>query len=90
MGAGIGFVRDAQNRARQNRDNLMNKSNFQKTYSNQVQNKELKLKEGTPEEIEQFRIEFLKKKRLRLIKRATLMTIAFAGVAFLMWQLFTS
>ena len=88
MGAGIGFVRDAQNRARQNRDNLKNKPNFQKTYKNKVQNKELKFKEGTPEEIEQFRIEFLKRKRLRTIKQAILMTIIFGGIAFLMWQVF--
>lgn len=85
MGAGIGFVRDAQNNARQNRDNLKNKSNFERTFKNKFSTKELKFKQATPEELEQFRTEFLKKKSKENIRTAILTTLIFAAVALIIW-----
>ncbi len=85
MAAGIGFVRDAQNNARQNRDNLKNKSNFERTYKNKFPTKELKFKEVTPEELEQFRTEFLKKKRTENIRTAFLTTLIFAIMIISIW-----
>ena len=85
MGAGIGFVRDAQNNARQNRDNLKNKSNFERTYKNKFPTNELKFKEATPEELEQFRTEFLKKKRKENIRTGILTTLFFVAIAITIW-----
>ncbi|MCP4456724.1 MAG: hypothetical protein GY816_01650 [Cytophagales bacterium] len=88
MGAGLGFVRDAQNAARQNRNNLKNKSTFQRTYKNKTPKIELNFKESTPEELEQFRIEYLKEKRTRTRKHAIRMVIIFAALTLIIWQLF--
>ncbi len=68
MGAGIGFVRDALNNAKRNRDNLKNKPNFKKTYKVNTSNKKLIYKEATPEELEQYRLAFLEKQKRRRIK----------------------
>lgn len=87
MGAGIGFVRDAQNNARQNRDNLKSKSNFERTYKNKFPASELKFKEATPEELEQFRTEFLKKKQKENIRTAILTTLIFAVIAITVWKI---
>lgn len=87
MGAGIGFVRDAQNNARQNRDNLKNKSNFERTYKNKFPTKEFKFKEATPEELEQFRTDFLKKKRKDNIRTTILTTLIFAMIALIIWSI---
>lgn len=86
MAAGIGFVRDALNSAKQNRNNLKNKRNFKKTYTLKNLNKDLRFKEGTPEEIAQFRKEFHRRKLIRTIKRAVLMAIIFGAIAYMMWQ----
>lgn len=85
MGAGLGFVRDAQNNAKQNRDNLKNKSNFEKTYTYKIPSKELKFKEATPEELKQFRTEFLKKKRNDNIRTAILKILIFAAIFLTIW-----
>ena len=85
MGAGIGFVRDAQNNARQNRDNLRNKSNFERNYKNKFPTKELKFKEASIEELEQFRIEFLSQKRKENIRIAILTTLAFVVILSIIW-----
>lgn len=86
MAGGIGFVRDAQNGARVNRANLKNKGNFQLTYKQKNSRKELVFKESTPQELEQFRAAFLKRKRLRAIKRAILMVLVFAGIGWMIWH----
>lgn len=85
MGAGIGFLRDAQNNARQNRDKLKNKGNFERTFRNKFRIKELKFKEVTPEQLEQFRTEFLKNKRKENIRTAILTTLIFSVVAIAVW-----
>ncbi len=85
MGAGIGFVRDAQNNARQNRENLKNKSNFKRTYKNKFPTTELKFKEATPEELEKFRTELLKNKRRENIRTAIITLLIFALIALTIW-----
>ena len=74
MGAGLGFVRDAQNNAKRNRDNLKNKSNFTQTYKSKTPNRKLVYKESTPEELEEFRAQFLTKLRRKRIKDVMLLT----------------
>ena len=72
--AGIGFVRDAVNNAKRNRDNLKNKSNFKKTYKAKTSNKKLIYKKATPEELEQYRLAFLEKQKRRRVKDIILFT----------------
>ena len=63
MGAGIGFVRDAQNNARQNRDNLKIKRNFEQTHKSKTTNKAYTFKEATPEELAAWKKKFLNQQR---------------------------
>jgi len=85
--AGFGFVRDAQNSAKQNRANLKNKINFSKTQSNMFPNKELKFKEATPEELISLRKQFLDKERVLVIKRRLLFVVVFLVVPLIIWML---
>ncbi|MCR9248858.1 MAG: hypothetical protein NXI20_00485 [bacterium] len=78
MGAGIGFVRDAQNSARQNRDQLKNKSSFDKSLAGKGHSKPLKFKEATPEQMEKLRnelVETRKKETLRMIIVGTMLVV---------------
>lgn len=88
MGAGIGFVRDAQNNARQNRDNLKNKRNFEQTHNIKSNNKVYTFKEATPEELAALKEKFLKdQRRDHLKKNILIMTIIV--LLILAWWIFS-
>lgn len=63
MGSGIGFVRDAQINAKRNRDNLKKKRNFLRKDNPTEAPQKLKFKDASPEELEAFRSQFIKKKK---------------------------
>lgn len=86
--SGIGFVRDAQTQARQNRDNLKNRSSFQKTYKFKIPKKRLRFKKATPEELERLRVNFLARKRQRTVNLAIAMIFSFLVLAWLVWFVF--
>lgn len=87
MGAGIGFVRDTQNNARRNRDNLKNKRNFQNSSSEAPQ--QLKFKDATPEELEEFRINYIKKKKAERLRKTVLLVTVIAVTGFFFMYLFS-
>lgn len=89
MGAGLGFVRDAQNNARRNRDNLKNKSNFTQKYKFKAPNTQLNYQEASPEELAQFKADFLQKQKIRRRKDILLFSTVIIGILTLVWYLFT-
>jgi cytoskeletal protein RodZ len=88
MGAGFGFMRDAQNRANQNRDLLKDKINFQKNHQVKTPHMELKFKEATAGEMQKFRTELLRKKRIETIKLNILRIFIVLGLAWAFWWIF--
>lgn len=87
--AGIGFVRDAQNTAKRNRDNLKNKRNFQQTYVTNEAPQQLKFKDATPEELEEFRINYIKKKKAERLRKAVLLVVIIAATGLFFTYLFS-
>ena len=81
MPAGYGITKHAKDLAKLNRSNAKNRGNFQRTYKNKFPTKDLKFNNATPEELEQFRTEFLQKKRKRNIRTALLTTLFFVAIA---------
>lgn len=86
--AGIGFVRDAQTQAKQNRENLKNKTNFQRTYKPKFPKKALRFKKVTPEELQRFRTRFLMRQKQQKAKTIYKMLIAFGVIGLMIWFLF--
>ncbi len=84
MGAGYGFLRDAQNNAKQNRENL--KSRTEKRKNQAFKSSEPpKYKEATPEELDQFREKLLKEKRReKWIRTSLLLSL----IAIFGWTLY--
>ncbi len=87
MGAGIGFVRDAQNSARQNRDQLKNKSNFDKSTTGKAQSKPLKFKEASPEQLEKLRNELAETRKKETLRMIIVGTILVAICTLTIWFL---
>lgn len=86
--AGIGFVRDAQNTARANRENVKNRRNFTKTHKYKTPDYEYNFKKLSPEELRQFRVDYLAKKRKDNLKWALRMSLTFVVLALAVWWLF--
>ena len=84
---GIGFVRDALNNAKRNRDNLKNKSNFIKTHKPKVSNSQLEFKKASKEELDQFRSEFLSKQKKRRRKDIFLFVSIIVSLVALIWMI---
>ena len=80
MPAGYGITKHAKDLAKLNRSNVKDRSNFRRTYKNKFPDKDLKFKEATPEELRQFRIEFLKKKRKDKFRTTILTTLILAAI----------
>ncbi|WP_421764037.1 hypothetical protein [Ekhidna sp.] len=89
MGAGLGFVRDALNNAKRNRNNLKNKPNFKQTYKAKTPNTQLNYRKSSPEELAQFKAEFIQKQKLRRRKDILLFGTIILGLVTLVWYLFT-
>lgn len=87
MGAGIGFVRDAQNSARQNRDQLKNKSNFDKSSAGKGHSKQLKFKEATPEQLEKLRNELAETRKNETLRMIIVGTMLVAICTITIWFL---
>lgn len=87
MGAGIGFVRDAQNNAKRNRDNLKNKINFSRTYKLMPSQVNLKFKKATQEELDILKEQFLKKKKSLKVKKTILLFTIFITIPVILWSL---
>ena len=85
MPAGYGITKHAKDLAKLNRNNVKNRGNFQRTYKNKFPTTDLKFNNATPEELEQFRTEFLRKKRKRNIRTALLTTLFFVVIAITIW-----
>jgi hypothetical protein len=84
--AGEGFAMDANKRMQQNRALQKSRPSFQRMEgSKSINSTELKFKEITPEELEQFRTEFLKKKRKENIRTAILTTLFFVAIGITIW-----
>ncbi len=75
MPAGYGIVKHAKDLARLNRKNAKNRGNFQRTYKNKFPDYDFNFNELSPEELEEFRIQYLKKSKRENI-RTVLLTIA--------------
>lgn len=77
MAAGIGFVRDALNSAKRNRDHLKSKSNFQQTYKTKTPHKALKFNKMSPDALASFKEGFKQKQRSRYIRDVVLAVVIF-------------
>lgn len=62
MGAGYGFLRDAQNNAKKNRENLKDRTEKRKNQTYKSGNP-LKFKEASTEELENYRLKLLRQKK---------------------------
>lgn len=88
MGAGIGFSRDAQSSARQNRSLRKRGEPYQTMKNNIFINApKLKFKESSPEELKRLRKAFLNQKRLDQKKQLIVFIIVFSAIGLGTWLL---
>ena len=89
MPAGYGIVKHAKDLARLNRNKVKNRGNFQRTYKNKFPDYDFNFKELSPDELEEFRIQYLKKRKREKIRSAILTVAITLLLGATIWWLIT-
>ena len=89
MPAGYGMVKHAKDLARLNRSNVKNRGNFQRTYKNKIPEYDLNFNELSPEELREFRINYLKKRKRQNVRSLTLTVALLLVLGATIWWIVT-